>query len=87
MVNTKQTLGTRLRVLSLSSSIGKIHKNLIQYVQNNNKYFFIIIQAAEHWGDLAKLNPTQSLPQQVLHTRGEDQQGREGFFQFFHNSS
>jgi hypothetical protein len=35
---------------------------------------FFIIQAAKHWGDLAKLNPTQSLPQQVLHTRGEDQQ-------------
>jgi hypothetical protein len=36
---------------------------------------FIIVQATEHWGDMAELNPTQSLPQQVLHTRGEDQQG------------
>ncbi len=52
-----------------------------------NIFFYFIIQATEHWGDLAKLNPTQSLPQQVLHTRGEDQQGREGFLQFFHNSS
>jgi hypothetical protein len=48
---------------------------------------FFIIKAAEHWGDLAELNPTQSVPQQVLHTRGEDQQRREGFFHFFHNSS
>ncbi len=52
-----------------------------------NKYFFFI-KAAEHWGDLAELNPTQPLPQQVLHTRGEDQQGWKGFFStFFQNSS